>query len=73
MLSLGTIVAARRIVRRADRAIRETRDGVVWVLGIGTALMRRIDPVEAAFVHPGPDVLAFLNSMTLLRVTIAGA
>jgi len=43
------------------------------VLGISAALMRRIGPVEAAFVYPGPDVLAFLNSMTLLRVTIAGA
>jgi hypothetical protein len=73
MLSPGTIVAARRIVRRADRAIRQTRYGVVWGLGIGTAPMRRTGPIKAAFVRSGPDVLAFLNSMKLLRVTIAGA
>ncbi|WP_281170363.1 hypothetical protein [Pleomorphomonas koreensis] len=39
---------------------------------IVAALMRRIGPIEAAFIHPGPGVLAFLNSMKL-RVTIAGA
>jgi hypothetical protein len=34
--------------------------------------MDRIGPIEAAFVHSGPDVLAFPDSMKL-RVTIAGA
>ncbi|MBI5436657.1 MAG: hypothetical protein HY937_06095, partial [Nitrosomonadales bacterium] len=47
--------------------------GVVHVLGITAALMGWIGPIEAAFLHLGPDVLVFLNSAKLLRVRIDGA
>lgn len=73
---LNKIVAARNIARRAYRTIQENLwvgVGVVHVLGIAAALMSWIGPIEAAFIHLGPDVLVFLNSVKLLRVKIAGA
>ena len=73
---LGKIAAARLIARRAYRTIQENLwvgVGVVHVLGIIAALMGWIGPVEAAFIHLGPDVLVFLNSVKLLRVRIPGA
>ena len=73
---LSKIVAARNIARRAYRTIQENLwvgVGVVHVLGITAALMGWIGPIEAAFIHLGPDVLVFLNSVKLLRVRIAGA
>lgn len=73
---LNKIVAARNIARRAYRTIQENLwfgVGVVHVLGIAAALMGWIGPIQAAFIHLGPDVLVFLNSVKLLRVKIPGA
>lgn len=73
---LGKIVAARNIARSAYRTIQENLwvgVGVVHVLGITAALMGWIGPIQAAFLHLGPDVLVFLNSVKLLRVKIPGA
>jgi len=73
---LNKIVAARNIARRAYRTVQENLwvgVGVVHVLGITAALMGWIGPIEAAFIHLGPDVMVFLNSVKLLRVKIAGA
>ena len=70
---LSKIVAARAIARRAYRTIQENLFvgvGVVHVLGITAALLGWIGPIEAAFIHLGPDVLVFLNSVKLLRVRI---
>ncbi|WP_332116975.1 cation-translocating P-type ATPase [Azorhizobium caulinodans] len=72
---LGKIVAARNIAQRAYRTIQENLwvgVGVVHVLGITAALMGWIGPIQAAFLHLGPDVLVFLNSVKLLRVKIPG-
>lgn len=72
---LGKIVAARNVARRAYRTIQENLwvgVGVVHVLGITAALMGWIGPIQAAFLHLGPDVLVFLNSVKLLRVRIPG-
>ncbi|OYZ08662.1 MAG: hypothetical protein B7Y36_15975 [Novosphingobium sp. 28-62-57] len=73
---LGKIVVARNIARRAYRTIQENLwvgVGVVHVLGITAALMGWIGPIQAAFIHLGPDVLVFVNSVKMLRVKIAGA
>ncbi len=73
---LNKIVAARNIARRSYRTIQENLwvgVGVVHGLGITAALMGWIGPIEAAFIHLGPDVLVFLNSVKLLRVKIPGA
>ncbi|ODU30382.1 MAG: cadmium-translocating P-type ATPase [Thiobacillus sp. SCN 62-729] len=62
---LSKIVSARAISRRAYRTIQENLFvgvGVVHVLGITAALMGWIGPIEAAFLHLGPDILVFLNS-----------
>lgn len=70
---LSKIVAARNIARRAYRTVQENLwvgVGVVHVLGITAALMGWIGPIEAAFIHLGPDVMVFLNSVKLLRVRI---
>ena len=37
------------------------------------ALMGWIGPIQAAFIHLGPDVLVFVNSVKLLKVRIKGA
>ncbi|WP_374139565.1 HAD-IC family P-type ATPase, partial [Sphingomonas sp.] len=68
---LGKIVASRNIARRSYRTIQENLwvgVGVVHVLGITAALMGWIGPIQAAFIHLGPDVMVFLNSVKLLRV-----
>lgn len=73
---LNKIVTARSIARRAYRTIQENLwvgVGVVHVLGITAALMGWIGPIQAAFIHLGPDVMVFLNSVKLLRVKIPGA
>jgi heavy metal translocating P-type ATPase len=73
---LNKIVAARNIARRSYRTIQENLwvgVGVVHVLGITAALMGWIGPIQAAFIHLGPDVMVFLNSVKLLRVKIPGA
>ena len=73
---LGKIVAARNIARRAYRTIQENLwvgVGVVHVLGISAALMGWIGPIQAAFIHLGPDILVFVNSAKMLRVKIPGA
>lgn len=70
---LSKIVAARAIARRAYRTIQENLFvgvGVVHVLGITAALLGWIGPIQAAFLHLGPDILVFLNSVKLLRVHI---
>lgn len=72
---LNKIVGARNIARRSYRTIEENLwvgVGVVHVLGITAALMGWIGPIEAAFIHLGPDVLVFLNSVKLLNVRIPG-
>lgn len=72
---LSKIVAARAIARRAYRTIQENLFfgvGVVHVLGITAALLGWIGPIQAAFLHLGPDLLVFLNSVKLLRVRIEG-
>jgi len=73
---LSKIAAARAIARRAYRTIQENLFvgvGVVHVLGITAALLGWIGPIEAAFIHLGPDVLVFINSVKLLRIRIPGA
>ncbi len=73
---LNKIVAARNIARRSYRTIQENLwvgVGVVHVLGITAALMGWIGPIQAAFIHLGPDVMVFLNSVKLLHVKIPGA
>ncbi|MCC7082546.1 MAG: cadmium-translocating P-type ATPase [Burkholderiales bacterium] len=73
---LNKIVAARNIARRAYRTVQENLwvgVGVVHVLGITAALMGWIGPIQAAFIHLGPDVLVFVNSVKLLKVKIPGA
>ena len=73
---LAKIAAARAIARRAYRTIQENLFvgvGVVHVLGITAALLGWIGPIEAAFIHLGPDVLVFINSVKLLKVRIKGA
>ncbi len=70
---LSRITMARAIARKAYRTIQENLIvgvGVVHVLGIIAALMKWIGPIEAAFIHLGPDILVFLNSIKLLRVRI---
>ena len=73
---LAKIAAARAIARRAYRTVQENLFvgvGVVHVLGITAALMGWIGPIQAAFIHLGPDVLVFINSVKLLKVRIKGA
>lgn len=73
---LSKIVSARAIARKAYRTIQENLFvgvGVVHVLGITAALLGWIGPIQAAFIHLGPDVLVFVNSVKLLKVRIAGA
>jgi heavy metal translocating P-type ATPase len=73
---LGKIAAARNIAARAYRTVQENLwvgVGVVHVLGIIAGLMGWIGPIEAAFLHLGPDVLVFLNSAKLLRIAIPEA
>lgn len=73
---LSKIGAARAIARRAYRTVQENLFvgvGVVHVLGITAALLGWIGPIQAAVIHLGPDVLVFVNSVKLLRVTIKGA
>ena len=73
---LAKIAAARAIARRAYRTVQENLFvgvGVVHVLGITAALMGWIGPIQAAFIHLGPDVLVFVNSVKLLKVRIKGA
>ena len=73
---LGKIAAARAIARCAYRTIQENLFvgvGVVHVLGITAALLGWIGPIQAAFIHLGPDVLVFINSVKLLKVRIKGA
>ncbi len=70
---LAKIVGARAIARRAYRTIQENLFvgvGVVHVLGITAALLGWIGPIQAAFLHLGPDILVFVNSVKLLRVRI---
>ena len=70
---LAKITAAQAIARRAYRTVQENLFvgvGVVHVLGIAAALMGGIGPIQAAFLHLGPDVLVFVNSVKLLRVRI---
>lgn len=72
---LSKIAGARAIARRAYRTVQENLFvgvGVVHVLGITAALLGWIGPIEAAFIHLGPDVLVFVNSVKLLRVRIPG-
>ncbi len=72
---LTKIAGARAIARRAYRTVQENLFvgvGVVHVLGITAALMGWIGPIQAAFIHLGPDVLVFVNSVKLLRVRIHG-
>ena len=73
---LAKIASARAIARRAYRTIQENLFvgvGVVHVLGITVALLGWIGPIQAAFLHLGPDVLVFVNSVKLLRVRIQDA
>ena len=70
---LSKIVLGRAIALRAYRTIQENLIfgvGVVHVLGIIAALMGWIGPIQAAFLHLGPDLLVFLNSVKLLHVRI---
>ena len=72
---LAKIVAARAIARRAYRTVQENLFvgvGVVHVMGITAALFGWIGPIQAAVLHLGPDVLVFVNSVKLLRVSIKG-
>ncbi len=43
---------------------------VVHVLGITASLFGSITPIEAPSIHPGPDILVFINSAKLLRIRI---
>ncbi len=73
---LAKIAAARAIARRAYRTVQEklfVGVGVVHVLGITAALMEWIGPIQAAFIHLGPDVLVSVNAVKLLKVRIKGA
>jgi len=73
---LAKIATARAIARRAYRTVQENLFvgvGVVHMLGITAALMGWIGPIQAAFLHLGPDVLVFVNSVKLLKVRIPGA
>ena len=73
---LAKIAVARAIARRAYRTVQENLFvgvGVVHVLGITAALMGWIGPIQAAFIHLGPDILVFVNSVKLVRVRIPGA
>ncbi|MBN9012714.1 MAG: cadmium-translocating P-type ATPase [Rhizobiales bacterium] len=73
---LNKIVASRNIAHRAYRTIQENLwvgVGVVHVLGITAALMGWIGPIQAAFIHLGPDIMVFLNSVKLLQVKIPEA
>lgn len=70
---LAKIVGVRAIAARAYRTIKENLFvgvGVVHVLGITAALLGWINPIQAALIHFGPDILVFLNSTKLLRVPI---
>ena len=70
---LSKIALGRAIALRAYRTIQENLIfgvGVVHVLGIIAALMGWIGPIQAAFLHLGPDLLVFLNSVKLLHVRI---
>ena len=70
---IDKIADARAIARRAYRTIQQNLFvgvGVVHVLGIAAALMKWIGPVEAAFIHLGPDILVFLNSVRVLRMRL---
>ena len=70
---LSKIVGARSIAKRAYRTIQENLFvgvGVVHVLGITAALLGWIGPIQAAFIHLGPDVLVFVNSVKLMKVRI---
>jgi len=70
---IAKIADARAIARRAYRTIQQNLFvgvGVVHVLGITAALLRLIGPVQAAIIHLGPDILVFLNSVRLLRMTL---
>lgn len=73
---LRKIDAARAIARRSYRTIQENLwvgVGVAHVLGITAALLGWIGPIQAAFLHLGPDIMVFLNSVKLLRVRIPHA
>jgi len=68
---ISKIADARAIARRAYRTIEQNLFvgvGVVHVLGIVAALLKLIGRIEAAIIHPGPDILVFLNSVRLLRM-----
>ena len=70
---IGRIADARAIARRAYRTIQQNLFvgvGVVHVLGITAALLKLIGPVEAAVLHLGPDILVFLNSVSVLRMRL---
>ena len=70
---LQKIVMARTLAKRAYRTIQENLIvgvGVVHMLGITAALLGWIGPIQAAFLHLGPDVLVFVNSIKLLRVKL---
>lgn len=70
---LSKIVLGRAIALRAYRTIQENLIfgvGVVHVMGIIAALLGWIGPIQAAFIHLGPDLLVFLNSVKLLHVKI---
>jgi P-type E1-E2 ATPase len=73
---LRRIVTARALALRAYRTIKENLIfgvGVVHVLGITAALIGWIGPIQAALLHLGPDILVFVNSTKLLRVSIEPA
>jgi cation transport ATPase len=70
--NLSKIAGAQAIARRAYRTVQENLYvgvGIVHVLGITAALLGWIGPIEAAIIHLGRDVLVFVNSVKLLRVT----
>jgi Zn2+/Cd2+-exporting ATPase len=70
---LRKILTARVLAQRAYRTIQENLlfgVGVVHVLGIAAALAGWIGPIQAALLHLGPDILVFVNSTKLLRVSI---
>ena len=52
-----------------QHAAGETR-GVAARPGDRRALAGWIGPIQAALLHLGPDVLVFLNSVKLLRVSL---
>ena len=73
---LAKIVLARALAQRAYRTIKENLIvgvGVVHVLGITAALLGWIGPIQAAMLHLGPDILVFVNSTKLLRISIEPA